>query len=155
MMRSASSVILRSISRRQAAGGVDPRAQAEGDVDGMDAVGRLDAGDAHQRPQAGAAGLLQDAQAVAGEDAVLAEQRHEVGHRAQGHQVQVVAELERQRHRVLLGAELLDQAVGELEDEPDGAEVAPRRIGAGLVGLDVRVDQQALRRANWCRSPAR
>ena len=81
---------------------------------------------------------------MAGQNPVLPQQGHQVGHRAQGHEVEIIAQLEGERHRVVFRAQLLEQTMHELEHQADRAEVAPAGIRAGLVRLDVRIDQQAL-----------
>ena len=81
---------------------------------------------------------------MAREDAVLALQRHEIRDGAERDEIEVIAQFDFKRHRVVLGAQLFQQAVNEFEDEAHRAEVPPRRIAVGLVGLDVRIDEQAL-----------
>ena len=71
--------------------------EPEGDVDRLEDLARRDARDLHQRPQAGPRRLAEDAQAVAGQDPVLAEERHQVGHRPQRHEVQEFRDPGRER----------------------------------------------------------
>ncbi|OPZ41276.1 MAG: hypothetical protein BWY94_02472 [Actinobacteria bacterium ADurb.BinA094] len=128
----------------EAAAGVDARTEAEGDVDGLETVGAVDAADIHEREQARAGGLLEDGESVFGEDAVLAEQRDKVGDGAHRDEVEVVAQPDRVRLRMVRLAHRLEQRVHELEDEADGAEVLPGR--RGRLGVDVRVDEDRLLR---------
>ena len=76
----------------------------------------------------GRARLLEDPQAVPGENPVLAEKRDQVRDRAHGDKVQVVPQLDSGGDRMVLGTQLLQEAVHELEDEADRAEVLPRRL---------------------------
>jgi len=80
---------------------------------------------------------------VAREDAVLTGERHEIGDGAEGDEVEMIAELDAMRDRMIFRAQLLKQAVAKLEHEADRAEVAPRGVAVRLVGVDVRVDEDA------------
>ena len=70
----------------ETAGGVEPRRQTEADGAGVDAA-RLDAGDLHERRQPGPRRAAQPPEADAGQHAVLADQRHDVGDGADGDHV--------------------------------------------------------------------
>ena len=130
----------------EAARGVDPGPQAEGDVDRLDRLGRGD----RRRPPSGRAGPA--ARSPAGSAGpVFARMRfsprsgHQVGDRAHRDEVQVVPQLDAGGHRVVLGAQLLQEAVHELEDEPHGAEVLPGRLGRLPRAVpDVGVDEESL-----------
>ena len=69
--------------------GVDPRRQAKADVAGVQGA-RVDARDAHQRPQARFGRSGERPQTRADQPAVLAHQRHAIGDRGQGDEVQVL-----------------------------------------------------------------
>ena len=107
-------------------GGVDPRAQPEGEVALVEPL-RLDLGDLEQRPHPRAAGLAQDLEAGAHQGPVLAAQRDQVGDGRQRHQVEVAA-----------GAVLPDQRRRELVGDAGRAEV-----GAGIAADD-RMQDRAL-----------
>ena len=73
-----------------AARGVDPRRQPEGEAGGVKRA-RIGARDPHQSPQARAFGAGHLHQPVAHEPAVLAAQRHQVGHGGERHELEVAA----------------------------------------------------------------
>ena len=124
------------VRRGHAAGGVDARRQQEADVE---AVERL-AGQARsveQRPQPDRVLVLRQAlEAEPGDDAVLADQRHDVGDRADG------GDLE-ERRQPLLAAALQAQAVHHLQRHADAGEVL---VGIRAVG-PLRVDHRERRAA--------
>jgi len=90
----------------------------------------------HQGAQARPAGRLQDAQSVPGENAVLPGQRHQVGDRAHRDQVQVIAQ-RNSKAAARFPPAAASEAVHQLEDEPDRAQVAPGLVMA--VGARVHV----------------
>ena len=120
--------------------GVDARPEAVRNVDGREPLLRFEAGGPHQLQQAGAARFGEHAQAMAREDAVLAEQRHEIGDGAERDEVEVIPYFDFKAERMLRLAQALKHAVHEFENEANGAKVAPRRVVGALV--DVRVDQE-------------
>ena len=103
----------------------------------------LDAGNVHEGAHTGTFAALQDTQAVAGENAVLAGERHEIGHSAHRGEVKVVAQLHRESDGVVFGAKEFQQAVRQFKNEADGAEVVPRFVARDRI--DMRVDEDALR----------
>jgi len=77
---------------QQPTGGVQPRPQAEGDVDAVNPLSR-DSGGRGQGVEAGAGRGTQARQAALGQRPVLIQQGHDVGHRAHGHQVKESARI--------------------------------------------------------------
>ena len=74
----------RDVRRAHAAGGVDPRREHERDVVAVDGLARQ-AADVEQRAQADLVrSPRQQVEAELGDDAVLADERHDVGQRADG-----------------------------------------------------------------------
>ena len=102
-----------------------------GRVDGR----RIDAGDAHQRPQAGLLGAREAAQAVGGERAVLVHERNDVGDRGERDEVGVPCD------RGMVGAE---ERLRELDDDARAAEIGERVVGRP--GGDDRAVRQRLAR---------
>ena len=78
---------------------------------------------------------------MAREDAVLADQWHQVGHDAHRHQIEVFLQVDPKRHRMVLSPQLFQEAVHQLEYQPDRAEIAPRLIA--WPGVNMGVDQDA------------
>ena len=74
----------------EAAGRVDARTEPEGDVDRLEHLRARDPRDVHERPQPRARRLLEDPQAVLGQNPVLAHQRHHIRHRPDRHQIQIL-----------------------------------------------------------------
>ena len=75
---------------------------------------------------------------------VLALQRHEIRHRPQRDEVEIITELDGKRDRVVLEAQLLEQSMAEFKHETDRAKISPRRIRIALVRFHMRVDQNPL-----------
>ena len=115
----------------QAAGGVQPRAEAEPDRLLVDRA-RVHARDVHQRPQTDLARVRQPPQPGADQPPVLSEQRHHVGHRGQGDQVQVLV-----GQRGVLPRRL-EQRPRELVRHARRAQVRAR------VAVQPRVDERSL-----------
>src|SRR5580692_11462979 len=130
----------------EATAGVDAWAEAIGDIHRQNFLHGFHAGDLHERAQAGPSGGLQNLQTMAREDAVLAGERHEIGHGAECDEIQIVAELYPECDGMVFRTELFEQAMGELENKADGAEIPPGDVRAIGTGVDVRVDEQALPR---------
>ena len=107
----------------QAAGGVDPRGEPEADRPGIDHT-RVHARDFHQRSQPRLARAGQRPQPRAHEPAVLAVERHDVGHRGERDEIEVLV-----RHAGVL-ARGLEQRMGELVRDRGGAQVGAR-VAAG------------------------
>jgi hypothetical protein len=122
----------RGIGAAQAAGGVQPRAEAEAQGVLVHS-GRIHARLGHQGAQAGLARPGHPGQARAHDAAVLAPQRHQVAHRPQRGEVQVVLGA----GRVQPGA--APQRLRQLERHAGGAQLGER------VAADGRVQQRAVR----------
>jgi hypothetical protein len=78
----------RRLGRAEAAGRVDPRAEAKAEVGLVDRLVDADAGVLEQRAQAGAVALTDHVEAAAHEDPVLRDQRDHVAHRPERDQVE-------------------------------------------------------------------
>ena len=88
--------------------------------------------------EAWAGGFAQLLEAGADEFAVFAGQRHEVGDGAQRNEVEVLIEVEVALLLQALLPAALDECVGELEGEPNGAEFLEVRVVAADLGVDHR-----------------
>ncbi len=84
-MGATSTVVV--VPRKQAAGGVEARSQAKGDIDAV-GLANGNARDFGQRLDARTGGGADARQAALGQDAILAQQRDDVGHRPHGHQIE-------------------------------------------------------------------
>src|SRR5690606_481883 len=84
---------------------------------------------------------LKDAESVFAQDSILVEQRHEVGDRAHGNQVEIVLEDDFGGGHVIFFAQGFEQAVNQFEDQPNRAEVCP---WLARFIHHVRVDQDAV-----------
>ena len=122
----------------QAAGGVDPGREAEGERGGVHIAG-VERGDLHQRPQSRPARARHGLEPLAHEAAVLAPERHEVGHRGQRDDVDVLGRC----GRILAGGGV--ERLGQLVSDARGAEVGERVAADGWV--HDRAGGQALARA--------
>ena len=119
------------------AGGVDPRREPEADGAGVERA-RIDAGDLHERAHARLARRRQRAQTLAHEPAVLSHERHDVGHRGEGHEVEILVRergvlprpLE-QRRRELVRHTGRAQLGARMAADP---RVHDRRVGQPAVG---------------------
>ncbi len=121
-----------------ASAGVDPRAELEGDIAARHLLARLDPADFGEGTDAGPPVGAQVLEPIPGEDAVLVVEGHEVGHRAEGDEVQKVLQLHVLDARVAGSPAALEEPVEQLEDEPGSGEIMPGRGGRVE---HVRVDQ--------------
>ncbi|MPM46187.1 hypothetical protein SDC9_92885 [bioreactor metagenome] len=116
-------------------GGIDPRREFEGDVRRRKVAFELGALD--QRPDAGAELFLQNVDAVLDHDPVFAQQRDDVGHRAERHIVEHVFKMGGEPAEVVFAA-VFDEGVGELERRPGpGENLKVVEFGINL-GIDHR-----------------
>ena len=146
-------------------GGVQTRREAKGDG-ALGELGGIDSRDAHQSAQAGLGGPRERAQAAAHERAVLIDERHDVGDRGEGHEVEVLLQRARRGHersrvgsrdtgpiavrahvtiplpRALKCGGALERQ-GELEGDRRGAEIGAR-VAADRRMHDRRVGQHAV-----------
>ena len=113
------------------AGGIEPWREPEADGRRIDG-GRIDARDAHQRPQPGLLGARERPQAGARERAVLVDERHDIGDRRERDEILVP------RDRRMVGSE---ERLRELDDDAGAAEVGKRVVG-GPRGDDRAVRQR-------------
>ncbi len=126
-----------SVGAIEAAGGVDPRTHAEADLGGAQRA-FFDPGRFQQRPHAGARAGAEQLETVVDQNPVFAEQRRDVGHRAEGHEVEV-GEQPLVVPRVRTGSDESRQGLGELEGDADAGE-ALEGVGApGAPGVEHRV----------------
>jgi len=116
------------------AGGVEARAKVKTDIEDGDRRG--DVGHFLEGEEAGPGGLAELLEAGADEFAVLAGQRHEVGHGAKGDEVEVLLEVEVAFLLEPLLAAALDERVGELEGEAHGAEFLEVRVVVAELWVD-------------------
>ena len=124
----------RRVRARQPAGGVQPRGEAEADRAGVE-LARVGLRDPQQGAQPRAPRAGQRGQPGADEPPVLAAQRHAVGHRGQGDEVEVVVGARR------IAARGRQQGGAELVGDAGGAEVRAR------VAAERRVDDRRVRAA--------
>ncbi len=123
------------VGRAHAAGGVDARRDDEGHMEAVDDL-VLQARRLEQRAQAHRVRPLREAlEPELGDDAVLADQRHHVGHGADRGELQ-------ERRQPLLPVEPLAQRLHDLEGDADARKVLVR---VGAVG-PLRVDHRQGRR---------
>ena len=120
-----------------AARGVDPRRQPEGEAGGVKRA-RIRARDPHQSPQARAFGAGHLHQPVAHEPAVLAAQRHQVGHGGERDELEVAASGRRTERLSQLvrdrgAAQLRGRIPAQRRDARSGSRAA-RRPSAGSDG---------------------
>ena len=113
----------------EAPGGVQPRAEAEGDVALVDPLG-LDPGGFHQRPQAGAGRAPDLVEPAADQEAVLADERDEVGDGGERDEVEVA-----DRRLRPAGPPTL-QRLGELRGDRRAAQRL-ERVAADLAGWTI------------------
>ncbi len=118
------------------AGGVDARAHREAEI-GTDRACGTAARELQQRAHPGAPASGADAlQPLAHEDAVVGIERDHVGHGAQRHQVEQLAEVglgEPARGKPAVGAQPRAQRAHQVEDHADAGEVLAREVAARLV----------------------
>ncbi len=95
-----------------------------------------ESGDVQQRAQAGIAHLRQPAQTVRHDDAILAGERHHVGHRGDGRQLQ--ERFGNAPHLVRRPAEVRQQRLDQLERHAGAAQVLLRIGAVRAVGIEHR-----------------
>ena len=116
----------RFLRRFQPPGGVQARGELEADF--VRAERRRALGDLFQRHQAGPLRVAQPFQSGGNENAVFADERHEVGNRAERDEIEQRAQIEFRRAGQTDFASALDQGVGEFEGEAGGAEFGESRL---------------------------
>ena len=117
-----------------AAGGVDARGEAEGDVEAGELLrGGVECGGGEERAETCANGTAQLAQAEGGDGTIFAAEGNGVGDGSDGRH------LEKTRQRLLAGADgiaALEQRLRELERDGGAAEGFLRVGAAGLIGIE-------------------
>ena len=75
------------------------------------------------------------------ENAVLADHGHQVGHDAHRHKIEILLQVDPKGHGMILGPQLFEQTMHQLEHQAHRAEIAP----GGIVGPgeNMGVDQDA------------
>ena len=129
----------------QAAGGVEPRADREAEVFAVELLFLVEAGYFLERGDAERGVVAEAVEAVADEDAVFVDERHDVGDRADGGEADGSHQERSHRLADALGfAGLLAESPGELQRD-GGAAQAGEGIGrAGQAGVDDRGDVGAV-----------
>ena len=112
------------LGRAQTPRGVEPGPESEPDMGR--AVGESQPGHVHQRPHPGPAGVFQLQEPAFHKNPVLFPDRHEIGHGAQGDQIQEVAQVE-PRERLAL-----EQRMSRLEDNAHAAKMMKLRAELGV-----------------------
>ena len=117
-----------------AAGGVDARGEAEGDVEAGDLLcGGIERGGGEEGAQSSAGGVAQLAQAERGDGAIFAAERNGIGDGGDG------GHLEKAGQGFFAGASrvaALEHSLGELESDGCAAERFFRIGATGLVGIE-------------------
>ena len=117
-----------------AAGGVDARREAEGDIEAGELLaGRIERGRGEERAQAGADGAAQLAQAERGDGAVFAAEWNRISDGGDG------GHFEKAGQSLFAGASgiaALEKRLRELEGDGGAAERFLRVSAAGLIGIE-------------------
>ena len=105
----------------QPSGGVQSRRELEADFVSAEFLRRLR--DFFQCDEPGPLRFVQPLQAGGNQDAVFADERHDVGNRAERDQIQQRAQIKFRRAGQAVFASALDQRVGQFEREAGGAKL--------------------------------
>ena len=125
------------------AGGVEPGGELEGHVLAVDPAAVAEPGHLDEPRDAGPAVVAQAGQRVLHEDPVLVEQRHHVGHRAQGRQADRPQQHAAQpRRHLLCPAGPRGDRPGQLEGHAGAAQVAEGIGGARQPRMDEHVGRR-------------
>lgn len=121
--------------------GIDARTETKADLESTEVFAKFQIGGFHEGAEPVPAAIAETPEPRPDEDAVLAMERDQICHRAEGNEVEKIFEVEIEGGGHLSGAENLQKGMAELEDQTNGAEVGKRCLG---IVVHMRIEEKTV-----------